>query len=73
MKIKVVRRFERYLAPEGMEEAVYDIYHGFTGLPFALPFRTVWKIDKAGMSKDEATLYLREYVLNLTDKSIIIL
>ena len=54
MKIKVIRRFERFLAPEGCEEEVYDIYHGFTGLPMTWPFHTKWVIDKAGVSREEA-------------------
>jgi hypothetical protein len=53
MKIKVIRRFERFLAPEGCEEEVYDIYYGFTGLPTTFPFCTKWKIDKAGLLKEE--------------------
>ena len=35
------------------DELVYDIYHGFTGIPATLPFSTKWKIDKAGLTKKE--------------------
>ena len=53
MKIKIVSRIEMYLAPEGCEETIYDVYYGFTGLPTTWPFCTKWKIDKAGLTKDE--------------------
>lgn len=35
------------------EELVYDIYVGFTGIPTTFPFHTKWKIDKAGLTKEE--------------------
>ena len=35
------------------EELVYDIYVGFTGIPTTFPFHTKWKIDEAGLSKEE--------------------
>lgn len=53
MKIKIVGRTEMHLAPEGCEETIYDIYYGFVGFPTTWPFRTKWKIDKAGLSKEE--------------------
>ena len=71
MKIKVIRRFERFLAPEGCEEEVYDIYHGFTGLPTTWPFHTKWIIDKAGLSRKEALDYLGRLLLDMSAKVII--
>lgn len=71
MKIKVIRRFERFLAPEGCEEEVYDIYHGFTGLPMTWPFHTKWVIDKAGLSRKEALDYLGRFLLDMSAKVII--
>lgn len=65
MKIKVIRRFERFLVPEGCEEEVYDIYHGFVGLP------TKWVIDKAGLSRKEALDYLCILLLDMSAKVII--
>ena len=35
------------------EELVYDVYVGFTGIPTTFPFHTKWKIDKAGLTKEE--------------------
>lgn len=35
------------------EELVYDIYVGFTGIPTTFPFHTKWKIDEAGLTKEE--------------------
>lgn len=71
MKIKVIRRFARFLAPEGCEEEVYDIYHGFTGLPITWPFHTKWVIDKAGLSRKEALDYLCILLLDMSAKVII--
>jgi hypothetical protein len=71
MKIKVIRRFERFLAPEGCEEEVYDIYHGFTGPPTTWPFHTKWIIDEAGLSRKEALDYLGRLLLDLSAKVII--
>lgn len=47
MKIKVVR----------VAEDVYNIYHGFTGIPFTFPFHTKWMIDKEGVTRQEASEY----------------
>ncbi len=41
---------------------VYDIYHGFTGIPNTLPFMTKWVIDKAGLSEDEMLDYMKHYL-----------
>lgn len=53
MKIKIQARKEMYLAPEGCEETIYDIYYGFTGIPTTFPFCTKWKISNAGLTKKE--------------------
>lgn len=71
MKIKVIRRFERFLAPEGCEKEVYDIYHGFTGLPITYPFHTKWVIDRAGLSREEALDYLGGFLLDMSAEVII--
>ena len=52
MKIKIVARWSN-LPMTDIDEWVYDIYYGFTGLPTTFPFCTKWKIDKAGLSKEE--------------------
>lgn len=71
MKIKIVRRFELYLAPEGCEDEVYDIYHGFTGLPHTLPFCTKWDIAQAGLSREETLNYVSKYILDMNPNVII--
>ncbi len=71
MKIKVIRRFELFLAPEGCEEEVYDIYRGFKGLPMTWPFHTKWVIDKAGLSREEALDYLGRFLLDMSAEVII--
>lgn len=52
MKIKIVSRWSN-LPMTDIDELVYDIYYGFTGLPATFPFHTKWKIDKAGLTKKE--------------------
>lgn len=52
MKIKIVGRW-KYLPMDDMDEIVYDIYYGFSGLPATFPFCTKWKLDKAGLTEDE--------------------
>lgn len=52
MKIKIVGRMSE-LPMTDKEELVYDIYFGFTGIPTTFPFHTKWKIDKAGLTKEE--------------------
>ena len=52
MKIKIVSRWSN-LPMTNIDDLVYDIYYGFTGLPSTFPFLTKWKIDKAGLSKKE--------------------
>lgn len=47
MKIKIVSRWSN--VPD-MNELVYDIYYGFSGL---LPFCTKWELGIAGFTKDE--------------------
>jgi hypothetical protein len=61
MKIKVVR----------VAEDVYNIYHGFTGIPFTFPFHTKWMIDKEGVTKQEASKYISRYALDYTKKAIL--
>lgn len=62
MKIKIQARKEMHLAPKGCEETIYDIYYGFTGLPSTCPFHTKWKIDKAGLSKEELVEWFKKNV-----------
>ena len=52
MKIKIVSRMSE-LPMTDKEELVYDIYVGFTGIPTTFPFHTKWKIDEAGLTKEE--------------------
>lgn len=51
MKVKIQGRWAN-LPSTDKDEYVYDIYYGSTGL---LPFCTKWKIEKAGLTKDELT------------------
>lgn len=52
MKIKIVGRWSN-LPMTDMDERVYDIYYGFSGLPATFPFWTKWKLDKAGLTEGE--------------------
>ena len=52
MKIKIVSRISEHPMTD-KEELVYDVYVGFTGIPTTFPFHTKWKIDKAGLTKEE--------------------
>lgn len=54
MKIKVIPRWEHYMAPEGCETKLYDVYHGFTWFFFF----TKWKLDRAGLSRIELNCYI---------------
>lgn len=61
MKIKIVR----------IAEDSYNIYHGFTGIPITFPFHTKWIIDKAGITKKEASKYISRCALDFTRESIL--
>lgn len=60
MKIKVIPRWEHYMTPEGCENKIYDVYHGFTYLFFF----TKWKLDKAGLDRIELNQYLEPLVFD---------
>ena len=62
MKIKIVSRISA-LPMTDKEEFVYDVYHGFTGIPTTFPFHTKWKIDKAGLTKEELLEWLEKITL----------
>ncbi len=62
MKIKIQARNEMHLALEGREETIYDVYYGFTGIPTTFPFCTKWKIDKAGLTKEELVEWFEKNV-----------
>ena len=61
MKIKVVR----------VAEDVYNIYHGFTGLPFTFPFHTKWVIDRERVTMQEASEYINRFALCYTNKAVL--
>ena len=61
MKIKVVR----------VAEDVYNIYHGFTGIPSTFPFHTKWMIDREGVTRQEASEYISRYALNYTKTAVL--
>lgn len=61
MKIKVVR----------VAEDVYNIYNGFTGIPFTFPFCTKWMIDREGVNRQEASEYISRYALDYTKKTVL--
>ena len=62
MKIKIVGRWSE-LPMTDKEELVYDVYAGFTGIPTTFPFCTKWKIDKAGLTKEEVLKWLEKTAL----------
>lgn len=62
MKIKIVGRWSN-LPMTDIDEIVYDIYYGFSGLPATFPFCTKWKIDKAGLTKDELLKWFEKTAL----------
>lgn len=65
-KIKIVRRqlnWSQITPPAEEPITVYDIYHGFTGIPSTWPFMTKWIIDKAGLTEAEM---LKRMCLHLT-------
>lgn len=59
MKIKIVGRW-KYLPMDDMDEIVYDIYYGFSGLPATFPFCTKWKLDKSGLTEDELLKWFKK-------------
>ena len=62
MKIKIVSRIYQ-LPMTDEEELVYDVYVGFTGIPTTFPFHTKWKIDKAGLTKEELLEWFEKIAL----------
>lgn len=50
-----------------IDEIVYDIYYGFTGMPTTFSFCTKWKIDKAGLTKEELLKWFEKNVLAYQD------
>lgn len=61
IKIKIVGRWTN-LPMTDEDIWVYDIYYGFTGIPTTFPFCTKWKIDKAGLDRDEVIAYITKIV-----------
>jgi hypothetical protein len=66
MKIKIVSRWSN-LPMTNIDELVYDIYYGFTGLPSTFPFCTKWKIDRAGLTKEEILKWFKNVALGYQD------
>ena len=62
MKIKIVSRISE-LPMTDKEELVYDVYVGFTGISTTFPFHTKWKIDNAGLTKEELLEWLEKITL----------
>ena len=52
---------------------VYDVYHGFTGMPATFPFCTKWVKDEnqSNLSEKEVLQVIKYWVLDSTDKAII--
>lgn len=61
MKIKIASRWSN-LPMTDIDELVYDIYYGFTGMPTTFPFCTKWMIGKAGLTKEELIKWLEQTV-----------
>ena len=66
LKVKIESRWSN-LPMTDIDEIVYDIYYGFTGMPTTLPFYTKWKIDKAGLTKEELFKWFEKNVLAYQD------
>lgn len=65
MTIRIIRRWAN-LPMTDIDEEVYDIYHGF-GFPISMfPFLTKWKIDRAGLTREEAIKYISMYTLDMS-------
>jgi len=52
---------------------VYDVYHGFTGMPSTFPFFTKWVKDenRSNLTEKEVLKVIKYWVLDTTDKAII--
>ena len=70
MKIKIVSRMSE-LPMTDKEELVHDIYVGFTGIPTTFPFHTKWKIDKAGLTKEELLEWFEKIALGYYQEVVI--
>lgn len=56
VKIKIIgREYFNY----GAYHTVYDVYHGFTGMPTTWPFMTKWIADKTGLDENELMRYMK--------------
>lgn len=65
MKIRIIRRWAN-IPMTDKDEEVYDIYHGF-GYPISkFPFLTKWKIDRAGLTREQALKHIASYVLDMS-------
>ena len=71
MKIKVISRISE-LPMTDKEELVYDVYFGFTGIPTTFPFHTKWKIDKAGLTKEELLEWFGKIALGYINQEVVI-
>lgn len=58
-KIKIIGR-EYY--HDGGYHTVYDVYHGFVGMPSTWPFMTKWVLDKASLEEKELARYIKPYI-----------
>ena len=70
MKIKIVSRISE-LPMTNKEELVYDVYVGFTGIPTTFKFHTNWKIDKAGLTKEELLEWFKKIALGYYQEVVI--
>ncbi len=59
IKIKIIGR--EYFH-DGGYHTVYDVYHGFTGMPSTWPFLTKWILDKQSLKENELLRYMRKYI-----------
>ena len=66
LKVKIESRWSN-LPMTDIDEIVYDIYYGFTGMPTTFPFCTKWKIDKAGLTKEELLKWFEKNALAYQD------
>ena len=70
IKIKVVRRTLESL-DEMKKEFVYDVYHGFTGMPSTFPFYTKWVLDRSGLSEKDVMKIIKYWTIDSMNEAII--
>ena len=75
VKIKIVRRLIEVRSEKCPDKYghsdVYDVYHGFTGMPSTLPFCTKWVLHREGLSQKDVLKILKYWALDSTSEAIL--